>query len=369
MMKKRVFIVAALVLVMCANCSYAAKNIILMIGDGMGFQQINAGSYYISGQALKLCFEPYYKCCVRTSNIKGETTDSAAAATAIATGHKVENGVESLDPNGKPYKTILEIAKESGKRAGLVTTVPITHATPAGFASHIVDRTKVIDIGNYYLSNSQPDLLFGGGDPKKRSTYFTSAQIKIAQEIGYKIVYNCLEMESLRPFKDDKAIGLFSGDDMTYEYDRLENCAEPHLSQMAIKALSLLDTDPDGFFVLIEGGLIDHGAHAGNINQTTREVVEFNNTVSQVMKWMRSRTDTLLIVTADHETNGLFATNKGMGVIPDAFWTGGGYHTGVNVPFFCLGADSDLVNTYIKGGLIENTDIFKIMCSAMAANK
>lgn len=358
-MKKALF-AAALLCVLAVGPVCAAKNIIIAIGDGMGFQHVDAGRYYLGGAGGVLCFQPYYKCPVKTNSLSG-TTDSAAAATALATGYKVTNGVISQSPGGQPYETILETAKAMGKRTGLLTTVPITHATPAGFGAHEPSRDNYINIGNDYLYGSTPNLIFGGGDPNRGgSGYFSSSQVTAAIGLGYQVVYNYSQMDALNPATVSRAIGLYAGGDMTYEYDRQPSNTEPHLSQMVSKALQMLPLEPNGFFLMIEGGMIDHAAHNNDINRTTREVVEFHNSVQVVLNWLQGRTDTLFIVTADHETGGLTAYNQGAGNYPTATWTSGG-HTSANVPLYILGPDSYLVDRYISGGTVELIDIYKTM--------
>jgi alkaline phosphatase len=135
-------LIAVFTLFLGAGQAAAAKNVILMIGDGMGVGQANAGSYYLTGGAGGLCFQPYYRGTVRTNSLNG-TTDSAAAGTALATGHKTNNGVVSQSPTGTTYTTIMEKAKAAGKSTGLVTTCFSYDATPAAFGSHVSDR------GNY----------------------------------------------------------------------------------------------------------------------------------------------------------------------------------------------------------------------------
>lgn len=356
----------AIALILCASAdgTQAAKNIILMIGDGMGYQQVNAGSYYLSGKAGQLCFQPYYKCGVTTRSLDNPITDSAAAASALATGCKVNNNAISQNPAGKSCETILERATSLGKKTGLVTTDPITRATPAAFGAHDPSRYNYIPIGDDYLNSSRPNILFGGGaTPAGGGTYFSSTQVANAKAQGYKAVYTAQDMAALSPEDTNRAIGLFSLNDMTYEYDRPSTTTEPHLSQMTGKALSLLDNDPDGFFLMVEGAKVDYGAHANDIVRTTGEVVEFNNAVQTVLNWMNGRNDTLLIVTADHETGGLTATNRGIGNYAGAVWKATD-HTGANVPLYATGMNVDLINSYIKNGVIDNTDVYRIMKTA-----
>lgn len=359
-----VFVVAvAVCLVSVPAQSDIAKNIILMIGDGMGFEQVKAGSFYLTGAAGNICFEPYYKCSAATASADSSVTDSAAAGTAIATGQRVNNGVISQASDGTPYETILEYAKSLGKSTGLATTVGITHATPAVFGAHEASRDSYINIGWDFLYGATPNLVFGGGDPNKGSSYFNSTQVSYAQSIGYQMAYDSNQLAALSP-ATSRAYGLFAGGDLTYEYDRQPSNTEPHLSQMTAKALAILENDPEGFFVMVEGGKIDKACHSNDIVRTVHEVVEFHNSVQVALSWMAGRTDTMLIVVADHETGGLTVTNQGAGNYPLASWTTGG-HTGQNIPFYIYGAGSYLADVYVQLGNMHLTNVFDIMLAAL----
>jgi alkaline phosphatase len=341
-----------------------ARNVILMVGDGMCYQHVDAGSYYLTGAEGNLCFEPFHRCGVTTYSANASITDSAAAASAMATGYKVNNNVISQAPNGTPYQTILEKAKAAGKRTGLVTTDIITGATPAGFGAHDASRSNYVAIGDDYLYGSRPDIIFGGADPARGATEFTATQVAYAQSTGYQVVYDYTQMAALNPATVQRALGLFAADRLTYEYDRLMDNTEPHLAQMATKALDFMAIDPDGFFLMIEGANIDPAAHANSIARTTREVVEFHNTVQIALNWIAGRNDTMLIVVADHETGGLTATKQGTGNYPTATWTTTG-HTSKNVPVYTAGAGANLWSKYLSAGVIDNTDIYRIMDAAL----
>lgn len=362
---------AVLVLVALAPGSAyagATRNVILMIGDGMGYGHVDAGSYYLYGEAGGLCFEPYYKCGVTTSCLDigaHPITDSAAAASALATGHKVNYTAVSQSPTGVLYTTILEHAKAMGKRTGFVGTDPISRATPGAFGSHDPSRYNYLAMTDDLLNSSRPDVMLGGGaTPAGGGAYVSTAQVATAVSLGYQVAYTKAQMDAISD-SASRVLGLFKIEDLTYEYDRRNdpNNTEPHLSEQTAKALALLDTDPDGFFLMVEGAKIDYGAHANDIALTTWEVVEFNNAVETVLDWMDGRTDTLLIVTADHNTGGLTATNNDQGNYAGATWTSTD-HTAANVPLYALGSNSDLVNDYINGGAMDNTNVFTIMYRA-----
>ncbi len=342
-----------------ATGAQAARNVILMIGDGMSFQQVNAGSYYLNGAAGTLSFEGYFKCSVTTRSLNDAITDSSAAGSALATGHKINNNMVSVSPAGEPYTTILEIASAQGKSTGLVTTDPITRATPAAFGSHNVSRYSYLEIGDDYLQVTRPQVLLGGGATASAdSEFFSNAQIAYAASIGYTTVFNVAELATLNA-TTERALGLFSLQEMPYEYDGYPPTM-PHLHQMAATALDILDSNPEGFFLMVEGAKIDWASHARDIQRTTQEVIEFDNTVRLVLDWMRGRGDTLLLVTGDHETGGLKVTNQGKGKYAAATWSATD-HTAADVPLYAYGPDAELVDRYIVNGKIDNTEIFQIM--------
>ena len=234
-----------------------------------------------------------------TCSLSG-TTDSAAAGTALATGHKAVNKDISLSPQGEKWQTLLELAEQLGKRTGLVTTADITDATPAVFAAHVPARADHIGVARDYFGLTKPDLLLGGG-----RNQFTPELLKQAQADGYHLVYNLAELEKLDPAKTLRVLGLFAAANMNFELSPKPNPQAPHLHQMAEFALHQLELGPNGFFIMIEGGRIDHACHAGDLEEAIGETLEFNRTVELVLAWMKGRTDTLLVITADHGTGGL----------------------------------------------------------------
>ncbi len=368
----RVVCAIAVVFVLALGCAQAGvtKNVILMIGDGMGFAHVNAGSYYRTGAPGNLCFEPYYKCAVTTSLLNVDQypfTDSAAAASAMATGHKVNWTAVSTSPDGVPYTTILEHAKAMGKRTGLVGTDPISRATPAAFGAHDLSRYNYQSMTDDLLNSSRPDVMMGGGaTPTAGSDYVSLAQVNTAISLGYQVVYTQAQMDSISN-SADKVLGLFAVMDLAFEVERPAGCTEPHLSEQTAKALALLENDPDGFFLMVEGAKIDYGSHNGNIPQITGEVLGFNDAVQVVLDWMRGRNDTLLIVTADHETGGLVIDHgNGKGNYVTGHFTSPLPldHTSANVPLYALGSNVSILDDYIVDGVMDNTAIFHAMYRA-----
>ena len=326
------------------------KNLILLIGDGMGFEQVKAANYY-NGGTLVMETLPYQGDCT-THSANSSVTDSAASGTAIATGYKVNNGVISearpANPDygyGEPMQTLLEYYEAEGKSTGLVTTTYVTHATPAAFGAHEPSRNNTANIATDYVTQSRPNVLLGGGG--------NGMSVSGAAAAGYTVVTDAAGMLALDTSTETMVSGQFGSGHMRYEYDGVGS--QPHLSQMTATALDILDNDADGFFLMVEGGRIDHAGHSNDIRRNVTETLEFDNSVEVAMNWATGRTDTLILVTADHETGGLTVTaDNGPGVFPSVTWSTGG-HTGVNVPVYAWG-----VNAYMVSGTLDNTDFFEI---------
>lgn len=328
------------------------KNIIFMIGDGMGYQQVRAAGMYNGGP---LCFESFpYSAQQTTFPVpSNNVTDSAAAATAMATGQKVSNNVVSLRIPGDASRleTILEYAKKRGKKTGLVTTVMITDATPAGFGAHAASRNNAALIAQEYLTASRPNVLLGGGGGMNPTS---------AVSAGYTVVTNLTELQAINTSATEFLSGQFGTSDFPYEFDGLGTTL-PQFSQMTAVALNLLDNDPDGFFLMVEGGLIDHACHSCDIGRMIGEALEFNKAVAVVTNWAAGRTDTLILVTADHETGSLsILADNGAGYAPQVSWGVTNKHSASNVPVYAWGAAGSYAN-----GLIDNTRHFSALAESM----
>jgi alkaline phosphatase len=264
----------------------------------MGFEQIRAAGIYANGVDGTLSFEAFpHQAELTTYSASSSITDSAAAMTAIATGFKVNNGVISIayPGDGSELETLLEYFRDIGKSTGLVTTTYITHATPACFGAHEANRASLLEIATDYLNQTRPNVLFGGGD--------NGISISSAEHAGYTVVTDRAEMQSLDPDNITMVSGQFGNTHLPYEYDGLGSL--PHLSEMTLKALEILGNNPDGFFLMVEGGRIDHAGHANDTVRNVIETVEFSNAVEVAVDWAQEHLDTLIIVTADHETGGL----------------------------------------------------------------
>lgn len=327
----------------------APKNIIILIGDGMGFEQVKAAGMYMNGKAGKLFMETLpFKGRATTRSANDSVTDSAAAATAIATGKKVNNGVISaaIPGDGSDLQTILEYYKSKGKSTGLVTTAYLTHATPAAFAAHTSGRNDSDEIADDMINRAKPEVLLGGGGH--------GIDTQAAETSGYSVVTDASGLKALDTENSQMVLGYFGRDYMPYEFDGTG--ALPHLSEMASTALNILDNDPDGLFLMIEGGRIDHAGHDHNIERSVRETAEFSNTVKIVYDWAKKNPETLIIVTADHETGGLtVVNNRGKGKVPEVKWGASG-HTGADVPVYAFGDNAGLF-----GHPMDNTEFFRIL--------
>ncbi len=333
------------------------KNVIFCIGDGMGFEKVKAAGMYAHGETGTLSFEEFpYRAEMTTHSADSSMTDSAAAATAMATGFKVNNGVLStaLPGDGRELYTLLEHFRDQGKSTGLVSTTFITHATPAAFGAHNRARGNLDEIAEDYLNRTRPNVLLGGGG--------NGMSIAAAEAANYAVVTDRQGLLTLETKNVSQVSGQFGDTNLPYEYDGLGDL--PHLSEMVKTALHILARDPLGFFLMIEGGRIDHAGHSNDIERNVCETIEFANTLRVVMDWSEGRDDTLIIVTADHETGGLqVLENNGAGKFPTVSWSTGG-HTSTNVPIYGWGQNAERI-----GGLMDNTDLFGVVLNGIDSVK
>jgi len=353
------------------------RELILMIGDGMGFEQVHAASLYAHGREGALFLESLpVRGSMTTYSIDPEcpgkraVTDSAAAATAMATGYKVVNGVISkkIPGDGGDLETLLEKYAKAGRRTGLVTTAYITHATPAGFGAHAENRKELAVIAEAYLYASRPNVLYGGG-----CKYLPA---EAAERAGYLVVVDRRRLEALDTRLTRHVLGRFGLGHMPYDLAREPTTqpattssapsagggrpnpaysaadAPPHLTEMTRSALAVLAAGGEGFFLMVEGGRIDHACHKHDLPRCIGETLEFDRAVRAVIDWAKGREDVLVIVTADHETGGLkVLKSNGKGRWPDVLWQRTG-HTSQAVPIYAWGQGAELFD-----GQMDNTDL------------
>ncbi|TMP20767.1 alkaline phosphatase [Pseudoalteromonas sp. S2721] len=285
----------------------APKNIIYMIGDGMGPAYTTAYRYFKDDPNTKVVDPTVFDTILRGMahtypDDHTYVTDSAAGATALSSGHKSYNGAIAVDTDKKPVKTMLEVAKERGMTTALVATSQINHATPASFASHNESRRNYDEIANDYIDNKiagklPVDLMLGGG-----TKYYVREDRNLVEEFkaaGYQYSDDFTAMNDL---KQVPALGLFAEVGLPFALD--EN--PTRLTQMTTKALDLLDGQNDkGFFVMIEGSQIDWCGHANDIACAMGEMDDFAKSIDQAKAYVDKNPDTLLVITADHSTGGL----------------------------------------------------------------
>ena len=460
-----------------------AKNVIILIGDGMGFNSDIAGTYYRYGEAGKQSYHsfPVQLACTTYAQAKAgkpipadckgydpevfwasltggtqgteftTVTDSAASSTAIHGGIKTLNGKIGVDDQNNPVELVSEIAFKTGRKVGSVTTVPIGHATPAGFCTHSVSRG---DMDEIFLqmsdANSPLTVVMGTGHPlyasgRKRSENANeteAARKSRFQAVGGEATWEKMESGTLNGFTvidtkeqfaalasgtvlPEKVIGIVRSqgsvppidgilDDVEatqkmFEsaYPRTEVNELPDLTTMSLGAINLLTRDNDrGFILMIEGGAIDGGNHGRNINQCILEHTGFTKAIDAVIQWVETKSswdETLVIITADHETgqlwgpdtyqdvngNGVYdkgdifnsftpLVNAGRGNAPKVQYGSGG-HTNALVPLFAKGPGSNLFLNHVRGTdvkaaeywkfsgkYVDDTDIFRVIQTVLA---
>lgn len=303
-----------------AVLSGTPRNVILMIGDGMGSEHVwaawlcNKGKLNITGLPCT-AFS-------RTYSANRTITDSAAGGTALACGAKTDNGMLGQTPDGTPLRSLAAHFRRVGKATGLVVTKDITDATPAAFYAHTASRNNQKEIAES-LADAGFDVLLGGG-----AGAFSPEQMQRMRQNGAEAELfakgNC-------PPASERG-------------DLLPRCTA--------RALDHLEKKDGGFFLMVEGSSIDLAAHDNDLEEVVREVLDFDRAVGVVLEWMRSHPDTLLVVTADHQTGGLSILDgcRKDGMVKGVFTTG--KHSGVSVPIYAAGMGASEFR-----GVMDNTEV------------
>ncbi|MBS3735332.1 MAG: alkaline phosphatase [Phycisphaerae bacterium] len=441
---------AALVLVAAGGCAPApvqrgrapiaagaprARNVILMISDGAGFNAFDAASYYQHGHLGGQVYDawPVALACATHPRpagvgdglydpaefwtdfnraIAGKSTDSAGAATALYTGQKTYYGAVSVNDDHEALTTIAERADAAGLRAGAVTSVQLSHATPACLAAHNRSRGHYAAIAREMIYGRTLDVLIGGGHPE----YDHNAQPVADDQRDAHYVGGTDTWEALKAGTTGKGWTLIdSADDFvriatgdgraprrllgvprcrkTLQYDRngeqtgALNAGVPDLATLTTAALRTLSRpradgrEGPGFVLMVEGGAVDWANHGNNLGRMIEEQADFNRAVEAVAAWVgqhSSWSDTLVIVTSDHECGGLWGpeagaplhfqpvVNRGAGQMPGAAYFSGG-HTNALVPVYARGPGAALLRRCVRGDdpvygpYIDNTDIHAVM--------
>lgn len=368
-----------------------AKYIFLFIGDGMGASQVAVAESYLSykagqlgGEQLTFTKFPELALC-STHSADRMITCSAASATAIACGQKTKNETLGVDPEGKPLKSIAYELHEQGYNVGIMTTVPVNHATPAGFYAHNDSR-----YGYYDISRTIPETgfeFFGGSGFYNYKGYEGNLDPVDAyiEEQGYPVCYGVQEFKEATDSAEHIVFIQESGRETDPEYyvsDGME-ASDIRLAEMLGLCLDFIGDDKP-FFIMCEGGNIDWSAHSNKTMAMVQDILEFDDAVAKALEFYQEHPDeTLIVVTADHETGGV-SIGQGKDWRPEFVdwkliedhWTASGeknvlgydenremndkaligwtscHHTGAPVPVYAIGKGAEKFN-----GRIDNTDI------------
>ncbi|MEI2395833.1 alkaline phosphatase [Paenibacillus phytohabitans] len=377
------------------------KNVILFVGDGMGTAQRNAIRLATVGEKGNLAMDsmPYVGLIHTSSTVP--VTDSAASATAYASGVKTYNGAIGMDADKKSVATLMEYAKKAGKSTGVVTTSQVTDATGAAFGAHVEDRSKQSDIALQLLTKSKVDVLLGGGedfwypagqpgkfpdepaeDPSEKSKGTQGNLVEKAKQLGYSYVSTKTDLQKA---KGSKLLGLFANEEMFQQNEEGKgDIYKPvvSLAEMTKKAIDTLDANSKGFFLMVEEEGTDEFAHKNNAKMTIKSGQELDKSVQVAKDYAKKNPDTLVLVLADHETGGFsieavdaedesgdaisqedgpFAiANSKLNFVVD--WTTSG-HTAVDIPVTAMGKNAQLFT-----GVYENTLIFDKLLQSMGLN-
>ncbi|EFM12026.1 Alkaline phosphatase [Paenibacillus curdlanolyticus YK9] len=374
------------------------KNVILFVGDGMGMAQRDAIRLATVGEKGSLAMDsmPYAGLIHTSSTVP--VTDSAASATAYASGVKTYNGAIGMDADKKSVKTIMEYAKDAGKSTGVVTTSQVTDATGAAFGAHVEDRSKQSDIALQFLTQSKIDVILGGGedfwypagtpgkfqdqpaeDPSEKSKGTQGNLVDKAKKLGYSFVSSKSELQKA---KGGKLLGLFANEEMFQQ--RAEGEGDIYnpvvsLPEMTKKAIETLSANKKGFFLMVEEEGTDEFAHHNNAKMTIKSGQELDKSVQVAKDFAKKNPDTLVLVLADHETGGFsieevnaddesgdgiskedgpFAiANSKLNFVVD--WTTSG-HTAVDIPITAMGQNAELFT-----GIYENTQVLDKLAQAL----
>jgi alkaline phosphatase len=363
------------------------KHIIMMVPDGMGLANVTATRLRLNGAGgAPLWLETLERIGYQRTYSKTNTiTDSSAAASAFACGEKFVNNEVCFHADGSAHNpSLLELAQQKGMSTGLVATQTITHATPASFAAHTANRNCETQIAGQYITATRPDVLLGGG----RATFKPSAPdacgvtgdfITVAQGTGYTYVETKEAMEEAAEKGAGRLLGLFASKNLTPEYQRTPGTTQPRLPEMTAAALTTLDRNKAGFFLMVEGSLIDSANHAENIDYQFGEMCAFDESVKVVLDWINASPErqqhTLLIIIPDHETGGFAVQgvgpkggenpNAGLGpfvpawvfpLIPGDPVDFESHHTGGDVVIWSQGPGSEAL-----GRAIDNTFVYEVV--------
>ena len=341
---KRTLILLLCVALFSAVQAQKPKNVIYIIGDGMGTAQVYASivAQKNSSNFLRFPFSGFS----RTYSHNRYTTDSGAGGTALMTGHKVDNYHIAIGPKGEWYPSLFAMANELGKSTGFVVTVSVIDATPATTYGHVPHR-RHYDTLALQMSKAPLDVMIGCDRYRffKEHRIDKQSPIDTLKQRGYDVVFNLKEMNRS---KSDRLCALLSENEEPGDVDQ----RGPILKDGVTKALDILSKNPKGFMLLVEGSQIDWACHNNDSPYLQKELAEFDEMLGIVLDWAERDGNTLVVVTADHETGGVTMPDgdikKGQNEIK--YSTGG--HTGVMVPVFSYGPGAEIFS-----GIQQNYDV------------
>ncbi|MFA7663582.1 MAG: alkaline phosphatase [Clostridia bacterium] len=327
--------------------SSPAQNIILLIGDGMGEKHIEVAKLY-EGKELTMTSKFGASGELITRSLTPGPTDSAASATAMATGKKVGNGRIGYY-SGSNLKNFVEYSQELSKKTGVVTTKSVTDATPAAFSSHVKNRSQQEEIALQQIRNSNLDVLFGLGQ-----AFFEQYE----DEIDNETREYCVSFSELSQTQKEKVYCILPDDGIsTIGNDRT-------LAVLTDKALDILSKDNnDGFFLMVEGAKIDTASHENNIQSMINELTAFDDAVAVALNFASANPNTTVLVVADHETGRIKipADAEAQDISDDWYKTKN--HTIRNVPYYIYGPGTGELPS-----ILDNSDVFVVMCQLFEIN-
>lgn len=328
-------------------------SIIFMIGDGMGLPQITTAFYF--GEDTPNFQQFQHIGLIKTSSTSSTVTDSAAGATAFSTGEKTYNRAIGVSKDSIPQETILEHLQEKGYQTGLISLTSITHATPAAFYAHVKDRDMHEEIAEQFI-NAKIDFVAGGG-----RKFFNSRTD--GKNLFTKLLDNNYHLDTVQLSKtvSNKPNAYILADD---ELPAIIQGRKDFLNEATSMALDYFDKKKAPFFMMVEGSFIDWGGHAENAEMLITEVADFDKTLGTVLKYVENHPNTLLVVTADHETGGVsvgkfYETNKSTGErkeIPEkvAVYFNHDQHTAELIPVFSKGKGAEIFQGIYENNMIYN---------------
>lgn len=326
------------------------KNVIVMIGDGMGPAQVAGGM--LANRGRLYMHQAEHTGFSMTHNALGQITDSAAGATAIATGIKTYNKAIAVDATGKPRATLMMEAQHKGLATGVVVCCEVTDATPASFMVNHPDRNELEAIAAKMVA-SPLTFLYGGGRKYFDRRADGCNLLHVWQDKGYQVI---TDPRALAGVQEGKVAALLSQDGPLAAKERTER----YLQEGVNKALQVLRRNEQGFFLMIEGSQIDDAGHYNDVALSVEEVLDFDKMVGKVLSFAAQDEETLVVITADHETGGYAVIDQDIdrGMVQGRFSSTD--HTGVAVPVFAFGPGSELFS-----GFYQNHDIYYRIRRAM----